>query len=134
MVIPVQRREQLLHELHEGHFGISKAKSRARSCIWWPGIDADIKKKVQKCEKCQQTRGSPPEAPLYPWPWPSQPWSCLHLDFAGPINNTMLLVIVDAHLKWIEVFPMHSATSNATIQKLQVLFAQFGLAGHYCYG
>ena len=128
VVIPVQGREQLLHELHEGHFGISKAKSRARSCMWWPGIDADIERKVKQCEKCQQSRGSPPEAPLYPWPWPSHPWSRLHLDFAGPINNTMfLLVVIDAHSKWIEVFPMSSVTSSATIQRLRVLFAQFGL-------
>ena len=82
---------------------------------------------MKQCEKCQQSRGSPPEAPLYPWPWPSHPWSRLHLDFAGPINNTMFLVVIDAHSKWIEVFPMSSATSSATIQRLRVLFAQFGL-------
>jgi hypothetical protein len=127
VVIPKEGRRQLLCELHEGHFGISKAKSRARSCIWWPGIDGDIEKMVKSCNQCQQTRGSPPEAPIYPWPWPLHPWSRLHVDFAGPINNVMFLVIVDAHSKWIEVFPMPSATSSATIRCLQTLFAQFGL-------
>ena len=39
----------------------------------------------------------------------------------------MFLVVVDAHLKWLEVFQMHTATSRATIQQLQALFAQFGL-------
>ena len=121
------KRRQLLCELHEGHFGISRAKSRARSCIWWPGIDGDIEKMVKSCNRCQQTRGSPPEAPNYPWPWPMHPWSRLHIDFAGPINNVMLLVVADAHSKWIEAFPMSSATSSATIQRLQTLFAQFGL-------
>ncbi len=123
VVVPKPGRQILLHELHKGHFGISKAKSRARSCIWWPGIDVDIEKTVKQCESCQQTRNSPP---LHQWPWPSRPWSRLHIDFVGPFNKMMLLIVVDAHSKWIETFPMSAATSSATIQRLQILFAQFG--------
>ena len=36
-------------------------------------------------------------------------------------------VVIDAHSKWIEVWPVHAATSSATIVKLRPLFAQFGL-------
>ena len=36
-------------------------------------------------------------------------------------------MVVDAHSKWIEAFPVSSATSSATIEKLHTLFAQFGL-------
>ncbi len=64
VVVPKPGRQILLHELHKGHFGISKAKSRARSCIWWPGIDVDIEKTVKQCESCQQTRNSPPDVPI----------------------------------------------------------------------
>jgi hypothetical protein len=127
VVVPVNGRSQLLNELHEGHFGISKAKSRARSCIWWPGIDKQIETMIKNCHECQQTRGTPPEAPSYPWPWPLDPWTRLHIDFAGPINNIMLLIVIDAHSKWIEVFSMKTASSFTTIQHLQTLFAQFGL-------
>ena len=70
----------------------------------------------------QESRNLPPDAPVHPWPW-----SRIHIDFAGPLNNTMLLVVIDAHTKWIDVFPMQSITSSATILKLQSLFAQFGL-------
>ena len=35
-----------------------------------------------------------------PWQWPSHPWSCLHLEFAGPYMGQMFLVIVGAHSKW----------------------------------
>ena len=49
------------------------------------------------------------------------------MDFAGPLNNRMFLVVVDAHTKWIEVFPMSNATSFSTIQQLRTLFAQFGI-------
>ena len=39
----------------------------------------------------------------------------------------MLLFVVDAHTKWIEVIPMSNATLLSTIQQLQTLFAQFGI-------
>ena len=39
----------------------------------------------------------------------------------------MFLVVVDTHLKWLEVFQMPATTSRATIQQLRALFAQFGL-------
>ena len=127
VIVPVKGRNQLLLELHDGHFGIAKTKGRARSCIWWLGMDKDIEKIVSEYDKYQQTKNSPPESTFQSWPWPSRPWSRLHLDYAGPLNNTMLLVVVDAFSKWVEVFPVTSATSFTTIQKLRTLFAQFGL-------
>ena len=39
----------------------------------------------------------------------------------------MLLLVVDAKSKWIEVFPMSSTTASATIQALRFLFATHGL-------
>jgi len=65
--------------------------------------------------------------PLHPWQWPARPWTRLHIDFAGPVDGKMLLVIVDSHSKWIEVFSMTNATSSATIRYLRQVFAQFGV-------
>ena len=39
----------------------------------------------------------------------------------------MYLIIIDAHSKWIKAVCTLSATSTAVIEKLRVLFAQFGL-------
>ena len=61
------------------------------------------------------------------WEWPSPPWSRIHIDYAGPLQGKMFLVVVDAHSKWIEVSIVNSATSVSTIQKLRSIFATHGL-------
>ena len=58
--------------------------------------------------------------PLYLWSFPD---SRLHMDYEGQIDNHMLLVVVDAFSKWINVFPVKSASSATTIAKLKILFA-----------
>lgn len=69
-----------------------------------------------------------PEAPLYPWSWPTRPWARLHLDYAGPVEGKMVLVMIDAHSKWIEAVHTTTATSAAVIEVCRERFARFGLS------
>ena len=95
--------------------------------MWWPGLDNELEEMVRHCDICQRTRATPPVAPLHPWIWPSRPWSRIHIDYAGPYLGHRFLVVVDAHSKWIEVIPMSSTTTTATVEKLRIMFAQFGI-------
>ncbi|XP_065192571.1 uncharacterized protein K02A2.6-like [Sycon ciliatum] len=54
-------------------------------------------------------------------------WQRLHIDFAGPFQGHMWLIVVDAHSKWPEVLPMRSTTAPATIRRLREVFAEHGL-------
>ena len=127
VVVPSPGRRRVLQQLHEGHPGMAQMKGLARMYMWWPRMDEDVAQVVHSCHECQKNQAAPPHAPLQPWSWPKQPWSRLHLDFAGPMLNRMFLVVVDAHTKWIEVFPMSNSTSFSTIQQLRTLFVQFGI-------
>ena len=49
------------------------------------------------------------------------------MDYAGPVDGKMILVVIDAHSKWIEAIPLTTATALTTIQQLRKLFAQFGI-------
>ena len=69
----------------------------------------------------------PTTAPLHPWEWATGPWQCIHIDYAGPFQNSMLLVVVDAHSKWPEVVPVSFTTSSSTIEAQRDLFARFGI-------
>ena len=102
-------------------------KSLARMYVWWPGLDKDIEESVRLCNECQLNQSNPPVAPLNPWSWPSRPWARVHLDYAGPIEGHYLLILIDAHSKWIEALPTKSTSSHATIELLHSIFAQFGL-------
>lgn len=102
-------------------------KSLARSYVWWPKLDSDLEHKVKQCNNCQTRQKLPPVAPLHPWEWPNKPWSRLHIDYAGPFMGQMFLIIVDAHSKWMDVYPVHAATTKATIEKLRCAFATHGL-------
>ena len=105
----------------------SRMRSLSRMYVWWPTIDSDIEKTVRRCTNCQSVQSAPPVAPLQPWKWPTCPWSRVHIDFAGPFQNKLFLVVVDAHSKWVEAKVVSSTSSAAAINNLRTLFAQFGL-------
>ena len=127
VVIPKQGQNFILSELHGGHPGVTRMKALARGIVWWPGLDGMVEDVVKGCSECQQAQPLPEKAPLQPWSWPTRPWSRLHIDFAGPLDGRMFLVIVDAHSKWLEVIPMKTATALTTVQRLRTLFSRFGI-------
>ena len=105
------------------HPDVCRIKTLARSFGWWPGIDTDIESCIQSCLVCQVNRKiNACHGPLlHLWEFPQKPWSCIHLDYAGPCEGKMLLIIVDANSKWLDVHPMNTST---TIGKLHLLFAR----------
>ena len=127
VVVPLKARERVVAMIHEGHPGIVRMKTFARSYVWWPKLDQDLETKVRCCEKCQGKRHQPAKALLHPWEYPKRPWSRLHVDYAGPYCGKILLVIVDAFTKWVEVHVMTSSTADATVEKLRTTFAAFGI-------
>ena len=127
IVIPQKGRKALLSMLHEGHTGIVRMKSFARGYVWWPNMDHELEQCVQSCNVCQLQRKSPPVAPSYPWAWPDRPWSRIHIDYAGPIEGKMFLVVVDVHSKWLDVHMTSSTTTSATLELLRRSFATLGL-------
>jgi len=66
------------------------------------------------------------ETPLHPWVWPTRVWQRVHVDFAEN-DKQIFLVMIDAHSKWVEVFPMASTTSTKTIECRRSCFAAYGI-------
>ena len=126
-VIPTRLRAAVLQELHEGHIGVAKMKSLARRYVWWPGLDSEIEGLARDCKSCTAKKTAPPRATLHPWEPATQAWERLHLDFAGPFQNTNLLIVYDSYTKWIEAIEMKETTATKTVHELRDLCARFGV-------
>ncbi|XP_024868818.1 uncharacterized protein K02A2.6-like [Temnothorax curvispinosus] len=127
VVVPPTLRQPILEDLHAAHLGIVKMKGMARSFVYWPGIDSDIERIAKSCIECAKHAHAPPQFHSHHWEYPRGPWERIHIDYAGPVTGVMLLIIVDAYSKWIEVKPTSSTTSAATIAILDELFATYGI-------
>lgn len=90
-------------------------------------MDESIEDCVKECTICQSDRKAPPPIPLHPWAWPERPWSRIHIDYAGPFEGKMFLLIIDAHSKWLDIYMTTSSTATTTIELLRRSFATFGL-------
>ncbi|XP_031433817.1 uncharacterized protein K02A2.6-like [Clupea harengus] len=115
VVIPPKLRHRVLSELHTGHPLYVVARNRRQ------------RPASKTCQSCQLTQKAPGPSPLHPWTWPGAPWQRIHVDFAGPFQGHMFMVVVDAHSKWPEVHLMSSTTTFKTIQVLRGLFSRYGL-------
>lgn len=126
VIIPPSLRKEILQICHQTHLGSFKIKNLAKSYFWWPGLNQDIENFTSNCSVCCHLRDNPPRAQVKLWDWPNKPWSRIHVDFFV-LKNKYFFVILDSHSKWLEVFPMNSLTSQATISCLRNTFARYGL-------
>lgn len=127
VVVPCTLQKNVLNQLHNAHFGMVKTKSLARSYVWWPRISYDIENLVTSCEYCLKSKSDPPKSPLKNWDYPERAWERIHIDFLGPIFDKYILVLVDAHTKWLEAVVTSNTKSSSTINILRDIFARFGL-------
>ena len=89
VVIPKTLQKRILKDFHAGHPGKNRMKSLMRSYVYWPKLDADISNMVDACKGCAYK----------PWPKTDQPWSRIHVDFAGPKEDIYYLIVVDSYTK-----------------------------------
>ena len=107
--------------------GMVRMKSLARLHVWWPKIDENIEEHVNKCIPCQENSQEPIKAPVLTWENPTGPWRRLHVDFAGPHEGSMWLIVIDAATKWPEVVKMNNnTTAERTVEGLRSLFSRLG--------
>lgn len=126
VVIPGPLRPHVLKALHEEHSGIVHIKALGRSYVWLPNLDRAITEWDSRCGKCQENRPALPVAHPQECKKPKTPWSRIHIDFAGPIQGQMLLVVVNAHSKWAKIVTMASTTIDPLIRALSSLLPPTG--------
>ena len=128
VVIPPILRDDVLKILHTSHVGMSATKAVARSHVWWSQIDQQIEYMVKSCEQCQKHGKKMPKTFDHPWTRPTRPWQRVHVDFAGPFQGKMWLLLYETYSKWGEVINMNNdATAQATVRAMRTVFCSTGL-------
>lgn len=120
-------RTRILEEIHTGHFGINKMKGIARNYCWWPGIDSDIKARVENCRACNTFKNNPPKIEQHIWEPSAAPMHRIHADFAGPFLGHWFFIVVDAFSKWPEVRIVKNITAKTIINECKEIFASYGV-------
>lgn len=90
-------------------------------------MDKEVEDTVKGCTTCQEHCNIPAPDPLHPQDWPDKPWNCIHVDYAGPFMEKMFSVLIDAHSKCMDVYPVNSATSASTTGCVQTSLSNHGL-------
>ena len=127
IVIPEELRPYYLSKIHEGHQGTTRCQQRARTCIYWPGINKDIQNCVEQCQKCQCFQQSQPREPLQSMcnDFPNIPWYTLGIDIMFH-NQTTYLVIVDYFSKYPIVEMLSNCSSYAVSRIVNKYIGLFG--------
>ena len=128
IVVPPSLRQKVVDIAHRTHRGIVKTKQLIREKMWFPGIDKVVEETVKKCIPWQTSYpGHSQREPLCPTPLPSEPWSEIAVDFAGPFpSGHYVLVAIDEHSRYPEVEAISSTSARVVIPRLNDIFARQG--------
>ena len=126
IVIPEKLRKLMLEIVHESHLGADKCKARARTAIYWPGVNKDIEQVVANCSICLKHRKAQCKEPMLPHPVPDRPWQRLAADIMT-MQGVDYLVVVDYFSKYPEVTPIPDKTSMSVVSRFKEIFARHGI-------
>ncbi|XP_011686369.1 PREDICTED: uncharacterized protein K02A2.6-like [Wasmannia auropunctata] len=126
VVILRSMRHIVLKTLHIAHPGIRRMVQLARRYFYWPAMHDDIEAFVKNCNHCSQTAATPPKEPLHPRSDSKKSWTQIHIDFAGPIHNQWILIVVDSYSKFVDAACFSTITTAATCRYLRRLFCRYG--------
>ena len=125
VVIPVSLRKEMKEAIHSSHIGIEGCLRRARECIYWPGMNAEIKEHISTCAVCNAYPASQQKETLMTHDLPDRPWEKVGVDIMQ-LQGRDYLVTVDYYSNFWEVDHLTTTKSNTVIKKLKAHFSRYG--------
>ena len=127
LVVPESLRLDMLHLLHQGHFGIEKTRARARSVLFWPGLSTDIESYIKKCSNCAEYQYSNCKEPLKKHEIIMRPWAKIAMDLFT-FQGVKYLIIVDYYSRYFEYFKLsRDSTAGSIINCMKEIFSRLGI-------
>jgi transposase InsO family protein len=131
MVVPADK-AALIASVHNslcGHHGVERTIMKlTQSHPTWPFLRQHVKKFIKACPLCQKISQIKLQIHASPFSTSSYtPMEILNIDYVGPYpDGGYALVIIDCFSRWVEIFPVDSATGEETAVALLQHFGRFG--------
>ena len=112
-----------------GHGGLDRTLSNLQQLGFdWPYMRQDIKHFILTCPVCQKLNTAKNIAKTYPFTtFSDRPMKVLNIDFVGPFpKGEHILVVIDTHSRWIELFHCPDATAKSAANALLEHFGRYG--------
>ena len=87
-MIPDEKREEILKQIHEGHLGLNKCQMHAKETVYWPGLNDQQEKLILNCQLCLKYSKSKNKSTLHtalghevlPVPWSKVATDIFHYE------------------------------------------------------
>ena len=126
IIIPTALQKEILTRLHSAHQGTEKTKLRARTSVYWRGLNKYIDEITKRCTVCQELHPSQQKEPLISTEVPLRAWNTIGTDIFT-LKGSDHLVFADYYSKFSFVRPILRGQSNSqTVIKImkQILSEQ----------
>ena len=121
-------RESIIIEGHAGglagHFGVDKTKALLTEHFYWPRMERDVTRFIERCRVCHVAKTKSTNAGLYmPLPVPVAPWEDVSLDFVLGLPRTQrskdsIMVVIDRFSKMAHFVPCSKSYDASQVARL----------------
>ena len=118
VVIPKGMRKLTKQRLHRSHLGVESVLRRARECLYWQNMAADIRQVVQNCEACRSYERSQQKETLITHETPTLQWEKVGVDLSS-WDGRDYQVVVDYTSNLSEVDRMNTTITTSAIKQLK---------------
>ena len=125
LYLPFALRRDAFDTAHQLHTGVKSTLNRLKLSVWWPSMNKDAAKWVDRCQQCCSFRPKVSKG-LSAWP-KAEPFERVHADwcFVPKVGN--LLLFVDSASGWIEVALPSTRSTENVIEALATLCSRHGV-------
>ena len=128
IIIPAVLQKEILTRLHSAHQGIEKTKLRARTSVYWRGLNKDIDEITKRCTICQELQPSQQKEPLISTEVPPRAWHTIGTDIFT-LEGSEYIVVADYYSKYpfVRQIPGGQSNSKTVIKIMKQIFSEQGI-------
>ena len=123
LLLPRQMRPKMKERLHSSHIGVNGCLRRARECMYWPDMTAELKGYISQCDICSKYEVRQLRESLMSHEITDRPWEKVGTNLYT-IDGQEYLFVVDYFSNFWEINHLHHTKASTVIKKLKLHFAR----------